>query len=516
MTENAMPVRLEHFAQLMPDRIAVADDRGSVWTYAEFARLHYRLISGLSDWSVGQDAVVAVLAGNRAELPLIYEAAFRGGFYFAPINYRLKRDEVRYLLEDSKARVLFADEAHWELAAEASAGLNCTVIALDGSGGNSLAAVLTAGRDDPIPFANGGPLNYTSGTTGRPKPVYRPRSAANHRLREGLAGRLNYDPEHNRHLAVLPLHHGGGWAMTFRALSVGSTVHIVDGFHAEEVLAVIERERITSTGMVPTMFHRLLALPEQVRSRYDVSSIRSIEHAGAPTSPNLKRRMIEWFGPVLFECYAATEGAGQFTFCTSAEWLAHPGTVGQADAWDITIRDEEGNPVPAGTTGRVYLTTPSGLPPFEYRGDPGKTAAAYHHTGQFTVGDTGYLDSDGWLFLAGRTAETIISGGVNIYPAEVETVLSQHPAVRDVAVIGVPNDEWGQTVLALIEPAADFSTDVALAAELTAFCREHIANYKCPRDIRFVADLGRDANGKIRREQLRELVADTSAVRVSR
>jgi long-chain acyl-CoA synthetase len=278
----------------------------------------------------------------------------------------------------------------------------------------------------------------------------------------------------------------------------------MDGWDPEEMLRLVDAHRVSHTHVVPTMFHRLLALPDDVKARYDVSSLRFVVHGAAPCPVEVKKGIIEWFGPVVFEYYAATEGGG--TFVGSEEWLARPGTVGKPLVDDlIRILDDEGNLLPAGEVGTVYMRA-SQNGRFRYFKDEAKTEGSYRGD-YFTLGDHGYLDDEGWLFLTGRIAELIISGGVNIYPAEVDAVLLEHPAVGDAGTIGVPNVEWGEEVKAVVELRAGHQPSEALAAELMQWCRDRLAHYKCPRSVDFVAELPRHDNGKLYRRKLREMYA---------
>jgi long-chain acyl-CoA synthetase len=281
----------------------------------------------------------------------------------------------------------------------------------------------------------------------------------------------------------------------------GVAVVLMDDWSAAETLELIETHRITHSHMVPTMFHRLLALPDDVRDKADVSSLRYVWHGAAPCPVAVKRAIIDWWGPVLLEYYAATEGTG--TFVDSEAWLERPGTVGRMPSPDhIRILDPDGEDCPVGETGTIYLRAPhEGR--FDYFKDPGKTSASYRGD-YYTLGDVGYLDEDGWLFLTDRSADVIISGGVNIYPAEVEAELLGHPAVGDVAVIGVPDDDWGESVLAVVEVRDGVEADDALAGELIEHCRSRLAGYKCPRRVEFVDALPRADNGKLYKRWLRD------------
>jgi len=338
---------------------------------------------------------------------------------------------------------------------------------------------------------------YTSGTTGRPKGVFRKNLAA----RRGSIDH-GYEPDGgDRHLLTGPLYHAAPLGFSLKVpLAHGATVVMMDAWDAEEALRLIDGYRVTHTHMVPTMFHRLLALPDDTRSRYDVSSLCFVVHGAAPCPAVVKRRMIDWLGPIITEYYAATEGSG--TSCDSKTWLERPGTVGLPAEGQVLICDEAGEPLPRGEVGLVHLRSPEASR-FEYFKDTEKTEASFRGD-HYTLGDVGYLDEDGYLYLTDRSANLIISGGVNIYPAEVDEILLEHPSVGDAATIGVANDEWGEEVLAVVEPAPGVVGSEALAWELVEHCRDRLAHYKCPRRVEFVDELPRHDNGKIYKRLLRE------------
>jgi long-chain acyl-CoA synthetase len=302
-------------------------------------------------------------------------------------------------------------------------------------------------------------------------------------------------------LCTGPLYHAAPFAYNLaQPLHRGVGSVLMDKWEPEETLQLIARHRITHTHMVATMFHRLLALPDAIKARHDISSLRYVLHGAAPTPVHVKQGMLDWFGPIIHEYYAGTEGGG--TFATAEEWLAKPGTVGRpAPGRSVEILDDAGNPLDRGEVGRVFFSAPESGG-FEYYKDPDKTRAAYLE-GRFTLGDHGYLDEDGYLFLTGRTSELIISGGVNIYPAEIDAVLLMHPGVADVATVGVPNDEWGEEVKAVVVPAPGAMAGAVLERELIAFCRERLAHFKCPRSVDFVGDLPRSDAGKVYRGRVR-------------
>ncbi len=348
-------------------------------------------------------------------------------------------------------------------------------------------------------------MNYTSGTTGRPKGVRRglppldPDTVAT--LFTGFLQMFGAKPEDdNVHICGSPLYHTAVLVFASASMHMGHPVVLMDKWRPEEMLALIERYRVTTSHMVPTQFHRLLGLPEELRSRYDVSSCRFMVHAAAPCPPETKRRMLDWWGDSIYEYYAATEGGG--TLVTPQEWRRYPGTVGRAWAnSEIRILDDEGRDRPTGEAGTVYMKL--GAADFEYKGDREKTAAN-RREGFFTVGDVGYLNEDGYLFLCDRKSDMIISGGVNIYPAEIEAVLLSHPKVADAAAFGVPHADWGEEVKAVIEPAEGSEAGDGLRQEILAFCADKLAKYKTPRSIDFTDAMPRDPNGKLYKRKLRD------------
>jgi long-chain acyl-CoA synthetase len=496
------------WAQRQPDAPAVSSPTGTL-TFAELNAAANRLVRALRARGVGEGDAVALLVANRPEHVVVHAAAQRAGLRVTPINWHLTTDEAAYIAQDCEARVLVADERFAAVAAGVAERASEAKLRWSVGGpidGFEALDDVTSGEDpadvdDPV---LGGSMLYTSGTTGRPKGVHRPAAsivAAATARRPGLPP-LDYRPGESRHLCTGPLYHAAPLAFSLVGpLMAGAGVVLMDGWSPEETLRLIGAHRISHSHMVPTMFHRLLALPADVRAAADVSSLRYVWHGAAPCPIAVKRAIIDWWGPVLLEYYAATEGTG--TFVSSEEWLERPGTVGQVPSPDhVRILGPGGEPAPPGEPGTIYLKAPrEGR--FDYFKDPDKTASSYRGD-YYTLGDIGYLDDEGYLFLTDRSADVIISGGVNIYPAEIEAELLGHPAVGDAAVIGVPDEDWGESVLAVIEVRAGVTAGAALAAELIGHCRARLAAYKCPRRVDFVDALPRAESGKLYKRRLRD------------
>ncbi len=490
------------FAATESDRVAIVSDRVTLTYYELDARVN-QLVHHLRARGLTTDDAIALIAPNRAEWVETYAAAQRAGWRITPVNFHLGVDEARYIIEDCGAKAVVLDGALADLApAAASAPIT---VAIDGADHPALAewddyanALAAQSRDAIETPVRGTIMLYTSGTTGRPKGVAKPRTDGAANLTEAqfsgyLPGAV--------HLVTGPLYHTAPLMLSLNTpLHGGATLVLMEQWDAARALDLIGTYRVTHTHMVPTMFHRLLALPEPVRERADTSTLLAVIHGAAPCPVHVKHRLIEWLGPVVWEYYGATEGAA--TLVDPKTWLRKPGTVGKPDPADhVIVGDDDANPLPAHTTGSVWIKT-SRADRFEYHGDPEKTTGAYRGD-YFTLGDVGYLDDDGYLFLTDRSAHLIVSGGVNIYPAEVDAVLLEHPAVGDAATIGVPDDEWGESVLAVVEVADGVAADAALATELIAHCRTRLAAFKCPRAVDFVAKLPRQDNGKVAKTKLR-------------
>ena len=497
-------------ARAEPDRVALIDADERAWTAGELLAGADRLVHALRSLGVQPFDPVATLTRNSAELFQTLLAIFQGGWQYVGLNTHLTADEVGYILADSGARALVADAAFGDVAREAAetAGVPAAGrIAVCGEipGFTSLDDLL-AGQPDTTPEQRvaGQFMQYTSGTTGRPKAVQRdlPQFDPETWVAAYSANLTRYDIEVGGdavHLVTSPMYHLSPLSFGYFSLHLEHTVVLMEKWDAEHALQLIDRYGVTDVAMVPTQLHRLMALPDDVRAQYDVSSLRQVIHAAAPCPIDLKLRLFEWLGPVIYEFYGASEGGG--TLAKPHDWLAHPGTVGTP--WpgaDIKILDDDGNELPTGTVGTVYLKL---MGEFAYKGDPDKTAA--NRRGDFfTVGDMGELDDEGFLYLRDRKIDMVVSGGVNIYPAEVEAALLSHPQVGDAAVFGIPDDEWGEAVKAVVEPARGVEPSPELAAELLAHCEGRLARYKLPRSLDFVDVMPRDPNGKLYKRTLRD------------
>lgn len=492
------------FGVTEPDRPAVVSERGAL-TFAELDTRVNQLVRALRARGLEAGDAIALAAPNRAEWVETFAAAQRAGLRITPVNWHLGRDEAEYIVRDCGARAVVLDGSLPELAPAAADVAVRLVLAPvadapELAGWDDYEAALAAESGEPIADpVRGSIMLYTSGTTGRPKGVSRPPENAATAL---AAARFSGYQPGMVHLVTGPLYHTAPMLLSMNTpLHGGATLVLMERWDPEATLRLIEEHRVTHTHMVPTMFHRLLALPDDTRAAADTSSLFAVIHGAAPCPVHVKQRLIEWLGPVVWEYYGATEGAA--TLVDSHTWLRKPGTVGRPEpAEHVRVGDEEGVALPTGTAGLVWIRSkPEDR--FVYHGDPDKTAGAYRGE-YFTLGDVGYLDEDGYLFLTDRSAHLIVSGGVNIYPAEVDAVLLEHPAVGDAATIGVPDDEWGESVLAVVEPAAGVTADEALAAELIQFCRARLAAFKCPRAVDFVTQLPRQANGKVAKTKLRD------------
>jgi long-chain acyl-CoA synthetase len=484
------------WAREKPDAVAIHDPIATR-TFFELNANANRVVRLLRAHGLAPGDAVALLCGNRAEFVEVLSAALRGGFRITPVNWHLTEGEVEYIINDCEAKALIAETRYpAALTAKAPDVVVKISIGEDAVGflpyAETLAELDGADIDDPI---MGGAMLYTSGTTGRPKGVYRKTNTTV--LLPGPG-----EPD-DVQMCVGPAYHAAPLAFDVRsALAQGNPLMFLDRWDAENVLRTIERHRVTRAHMVPIMFQRLLALPAEVKARYDLSSLRFIIHGAAPCPPEVKKAMIDWLGPIIHEYYAGSEGGAGFVV-SSEEWLAKSGTVGRLPAPDaVKLIDENGAEITArNTPGTIYFKV-SPIAPFEYYKDPAKTASA-HRGDYFTLGDVGYLDDDDYLFLTGRTAECIISGGVNIYPQEIDNEIIKHPAVEDSCAIGAPNDEWGEEVKVVVTLQPGQVASEVLGADILAFARARLAGYKTPRSIEFADELPRSPAGKIQRGKVR-------------
>jgi long-chain acyl-CoA synthetase len=501
------------WARHTPDKPAVIvphPEHPQRLTYAELEDRSVRCARVLRESGLGPGDHVAVLMENRAEVYEVAWAAVRSGLYLTMVNTHLSADEARYVVDDCGAGVLVASAALAEQAADLlghTPGVRRR-LAVGGPlpGHDDYEAALAGVTADPLPDeCEGEVMLYSSGTTGRPKGIKRalPLTPVGSYFRiRGLVSALGFDRD-TVYLSPAPLHHAAPIGFTTAVHRLGGTVVVMPRFDAEDCLRLIQDHRVTEAQFVPTMFVRMLKLPEAVRARYHLGSLRGVVHAAAPCPVPVKQAMLDWWGPLLWEYYSGTEGNG-ITVVGPREWAERPGTVGRPVTGRVHVVDAGGEEVPAGETGAVYF---SGGPVFEYHNDPAKTADSRLRDGWSTLGDVGHVDADGFLFLTDRASHMIISGGVNIYPQETENVLVTHPAVTDAAVIGVPDPEMGERVLAVVEPADPAAAGDALAAELIGFCRDRLAHYKCPRAVEFTDALPRQDNGKLYKRLLRDRYA---------
>ena len=491
-----------------PQKIAyVMADSGQIVTYGELEAASNQAAQLFSSIGLKRGDHIALLLENHPRFFQVCWAAQRSGLYYTPISWRLQPDEVEYIVNNCEAKVFITSAARAEVV-EQLVDRMPNVAHRFSIGGH------IAGFDDwdsalvgmpTQPLAEqweGVSMLYSSGTTGYPKGVKRPLpeqrfgEAAMPNLLQALYGAS----EESVYLSPAPLYHAAPLGFTMGCLRQGVRVVVMEHFDAQLALEYIEQYQVTHSQWVPTMFVRMLKLPEEVRARYDVSSMRAAVHAAAPCPVPIKEQMIEWWGPIIYEYYAGTEGNG-FVQLNSEEWLAHRGSVGRPLNCELHICDDDGNELPAGEPGTVYF---GGGGTFEYHNDPEKTAGSRHHAGWTTLGDVGYLDDEGYLYLTDRKHFMIISGGVNVYPQEAENVLITHPEVIDVAVFGVPNAEFGEEVKAVVQPADMDRANPELALELMDYCRERLSHIKCPRSVDFRAGLPRHPTGKLYKRLLKD------------
>ncbi|MFV2089319.1 MAG: AMP-binding protein [Pseudomonadales bacterium] len=511
---------MTHFPQKIAGErgsdFALLDERGTT-TWSALNQRTNRLVNGFRSLGLGTGDVIAIFAGNCREYYEVMMAATHTGLMYVPVNWHFSPEELAYVVENSGARALIVEGS---MLAQATSALSL------GQAPELTHCIAIRGDEIPTPFIDyealldgaptdepddqllGGPMFYTSGTTGRPKGVKSSTFAAGGSLElmelvgGGLSQMLGI-PSAGTTYVCGPVYHSAQWAFSFLPLLIGSRVLMRHRFDPAESLTLMDEHKVTNVHLVPTQFHRFLKLEESDKAGFCGDSLEVVWHGAAPCPPETKRKMIDWWGEVISEYYGSTEGS-IVTQVSSIEWLERPGTVGKPSAMvEITIRDDDGKRLPTGGSGEIYVKNLMGSD-FEYHNEPGKTADVHLEPGVFTFGDIGHLDEDGYLYLSDRKIDMIISGGVNIYPAEVEAVLVQHPTVEDAAVFGIPNEEFGEEVKAAVKLNTGCSPTPELAEALIDFCRDHLANYKAPRSIDFEKEFPRSETGKLYKRLLRD------------
>jgi long-chain acyl-CoA synthetase len=513
-----MATLIAPFAAKKPDQAALTDEFGQT-SWIQFNSRVNQLISYLRQAGLKVGDAFAVVSGNRREFLEAYAAAAHGGWLIAPINWHLVAEEIAYVLEDSGSKALFVDARFTDLGLEtlkhpSCPTLNATLLlgasdpAAAGQFEDYETALATQSTDEPADQCLGGPMFYTSGTTGKPKGVKSGLSQTGapietlQMIGEGLSNMLQMPTQGNT-LLVGPIYHSAQWAFSFLPLIAGSSMVIRHKFDAEEMLQLIDDHQITNVHLVPTQFIRALRLDDSIKSKFKGDSLSIAWHGAAPCPPDVKRSMIDWWGPVISEYYGSTEGS-IVTTVDSNDWLNKPGTLGKPTAiMEVMVIKEDGSKAKTGESGTLYVKNLMGSD-FEYHNDPEKTSEAHLEPGVFTFGDIGYLDEEGYLYMSDRKIDMIISGGVNIYPAEIEAVLINHPSVIDAAVFGIPNEEFGEEVKGAVELTEGFNADDSLAEEIMEHCRAHLAKFKVPRSIDFVETMPRHPTGKLLKRLLRD------------
>jgi long-chain acyl-CoA synthetase len=496
------------------DEVAIADETGS-FNWKQVNERVNRLIHGLRSLGLGVGDPIALLSNNRHEFLEVNAASFHSGGVLVPVNWHLVPEEIAYILSDSGAKVIVteADLLETANAAVKIAGGPDVKIMFSGAKADGWVdyeeLLESSSPDEPEDQSGGGNMFYTSGTTGKPKGVRSTALQPGQPLEnlvatiQGLGGLLGILGD-AKTLVNSPLYHAGPYAAATVASAMRGSVLLRRKFDPVESLQLMQDEKVRQAYFVPTHFVRFLKLDEETKNRFDLSSLENVWHTGAPCPPEVKKQIIEWWGPVLSEYYGASEGLGSGTFVTSEEWLKKPGTVGKAlPTCQVLILDENGNELPAGEVGQIWFKSLIGAD-FEYLGAPEKTKDVHREPGVYTYGDVGYLDDDGYLFLSDRKIDMIVSGGVNIYPAEIESVLITHPSVADVAVFGVPNDEFGEEVKAAVQLVPGVTAGPEVESDLKTFAREKLAGYKNPRSWDFHEDFPRTPVGKLQKRLLRD------------
>lgn len=501
------------------DVVALIDDRRSL-TWTELDQRVNQLVNGLRERGLSAGDTVAVIAGNQCEWFELAQACAHGGWTYVPVNWHWVADELAYVFDDASAKVVFVDQRFDEQVSIALSDPRSSRVQLVvGIGTDQTSKVKTdhryiafedllagASQDEPANQLLGGPMFYTSGTTGRPKGVRGMLSGGGALTPDIMqligASFSNFLPIPGRTMLCGPFYHSAQWAFSFLPMVGGSSVVMQHKYDSAEMLRLIDQHQCTNVHLVPTQMKRLLDLPENVKAQYGGQSMQTIWHGAAPCPPAVKKGLIDWWGPKITEYYGSTEGSIISTV-SSEDWLRKGGSVGKPLATvEVIVVNDAGSRLPQGGEGTLYFRNLMGSD-FTYHNDEEKTKSAHLEPGVFTTGDVGYLDDEGYLWLSDRKIDMIISGGVNIYPAEIEGALAAHRAVEDVAVIGVPDDEFGESVKALVQLADGFVASDALSAELIAHCRGLLAGYKAPRSVDFVASIPRTGTGKIQKQPLR-------------
>jgi long-chain acyl-CoA synthetase len=501
---------LSDHARGNPNKLAMVATGGQAATYGELDDRSNRLAHLLYARGLRRGDHIAIFMENNIRFMDVVWAAYRSGLYVTPINRFSNAAEAAYIAQDCGAQAIVSSFARRGVAEEIPRHLlNCEIrLVVDGvvDGWESYETTIAEYPAEPLAQEwMGDTMFYSSGTTGRPKGILNPlpdQSPAEGFAKRQLSNRFGFSAD-TVYLSPAPIYHAAPLASVLNVQALGGTVVMMEKFDPEAALGLIERRRVTHSQWVPTMFVRMLKLPAEVRTRFDLSSHRLAIHAAAPCPVDVKRQMIEWWGRILYEYYAGTEGAGS-TGITSDEWLAHPGSVGRASLGILHICDDEGRELPIGESGLIYFERDS--PIFSYHNDEAKTQASRHphYANWAAMGDVGYMDAEGYLYLTDRKAFMIISGGVNIYPQAIEDALILHPMVADVAVFGVPDSEMGEVVKAVIETRPGVEPSDDLARQLIAFTRERVAHYMVPRSIDFIRKMPRLPTGKLYKRVLRD------------
>jgi acyl-CoA synthetase (AMP-forming)/AMP-acid ligase II len=496
-------------ARTQPDKIAYQmAGSGKAITYRELDELSNQGAQLFRSLGLKAGDHIAMLMENRLAFMEICWAAQRAGLYFTAISRYLTQDEIAYIVKDCGAKVVITSPKCAEVIAPLTQARDAPMFFMTDApqpGFRSWDREIAAQPKTPIADEVAGyDMLYSSGTTGRPKGIKRAFEGnaidvPNPFLRL-LCEKMCGVTSDSVYLSPAPLYHAAPLRFNMMVITLGGTSIIMENFDAEEFLRLVQKHKITQSQLVPTMFVRMLKLPDEVRARYDVSSLKGAIHAAAPCPVDVKARMIDWWGPILIEYYAGSEGNG-VTVSTSQQWLDHRGTVGRAVVGQVKILGENDEELPVGEIGAVYFAD---APLFSYHNDPEKTKRAFNDRGWSTLGDVGYLDAEGFLYLTDRKSYMIISGGVNIYPQETEDVLLTHPEISDVAVFGVPNEEMGEEVKAVVQPRDMARVGKELEAELIVFCRKHLSPIKCPKSIDFEAELPRTPTGKLVKRHLKD------------